>query len=304
MKRQNSPLIKVYLIRGVFYVMLLGDCAIPFALAQQNLTSPRPQLHQHQRATVGFTPSQDFGIDESLTWQNNTVHDGFDPASPLIPPLTLKWSHDFSGSGVNTISYPLIAQGLVIVTTAATGNGYGNTLVALDENTGTTVWSVDIPGTYFFANGAYDSGRVFVVNFDGLMKAFDAATGTLPGVSVFRVNTLLHRLQPLSAGLCMKAAPEKMEPFMPSMRRMEKCSGRCPWRTVTTAHRRLLKERFSFLTPARRSMLLMLQPVSNCGITQALAQTAAKEAAARRPWYMQGKCMSVTTFVTRQMALC
>jgi outer membrane protein assembly factor BamB len=111
-----------------------------------------------------------------VAWQNNANHDGLDPASPVVHPLELKWSRDLSGSGVTTISYPLIAQGLVIVTTA-TGDNYGTTLMALDEHTGGTVWSVDISGTYYFANAAYDSGKVFVVNFDGVMKAFDAATG-------------------------------------------------------------------------------------------------------------------------------
>src|ERR1700746_443259 len=170
--------INVYLIRGAFFLTLLGVCAIPFASAQQSPINPRPQLQQYQQGTVRPPPRRDLGIDQSVTWQNNTAHDGYDPASSLVTPLSLKWSHDFSGSGVSTISYPLIAQGLVIVTTA-TGNNYGNTLWALDESTGATIWSVDIPGTYFFANAAYDSGKVFVVNFDGLMKTFDAATGNL-----------------------------------------------------------------------------------------------------------------------------
>src|SRR5205814_8246031 len=82
-------------------------------------------------------------------------------------------------NGVDIISYPLIAGGMVFVTTANTNGNYGNTLWALDENTGMTIWSADLPGTYFFADAAYDSGKVFVVNFDGLMKAFDAASGTL-----------------------------------------------------------------------------------------------------------------------------
>jgi outer membrane protein assembly factor BamB len=116
--------------------------------------------------------------DKSVTWQNNPTHDGFDPASHLVTPLSLKWSRDLSASGVMSISYPLIAQGLVFVTTT-TKNNYGTTLMALDEDTGMTVWSTPISGTYYFANAAYDSGKVFVVNFDGLMKAFDAATGTL-----------------------------------------------------------------------------------------------------------------------------
>src|SRR5207237_4579972 len=64
------------------------------------------------------------------------------------------------------------------ITTAPEAN-YGNTLIALDEDTGATIWSADVGGTYFFANAAYDSGKVFVVNYDGLMKAFDAAIGTL-----------------------------------------------------------------------------------------------------------------------------
>ena len=116
--------------------------------------------------------------DESVAWQNNAVHDGFDPTSPLVPPLTLKWSRDLSGSGVRSISYPLIARGLVFITTT-TMNNYGTTLMAFNEHTGTTVWSRAISGTYFFSNAAYDSGKVFVVNFDGLLKAFDAASGTL-----------------------------------------------------------------------------------------------------------------------------
>ena len=97
----------------------------------------------------------------------------------MVPPLEMKWSRDFSSSGVDTISYPLIAGGMVFVTTANANGNYGNTLWALDENTGMTIWSVDLPGTYFFADAAYGSGKVFVVNFDGLMKAFDAGSGTL-----------------------------------------------------------------------------------------------------------------------------
>ena len=189
MKKQISPTSKVYLNRGVFYLMLLGVCAIPFALAQQSRTNLRPQLPQHQQATMGPTPRRNFGIDESVAWQNNTVHDGFDPASPLVPPLTLRWNRDLSGSGVISISYPLIAQGSVFVTTTTTANV--NTLMALDGNTGGTVWSANLNGDCCFANAAYDSGKVFVVETNGLMKAFDAASGTqlwsvsLPGQSFF-----------------------------------------------------------------------------------------------------------------------
>jgi outer membrane protein assembly factor BamB len=113
--------------------------------------------------------------DRSVTWQNNPTHDGFSPASHLVTPLTFKWSRDFSGGGGSLISYPLIAEGLVFVTIT----GQTPAIMALDEHTGGTVWSANISGTYSSASAAYDSGKIFVVNFDGLMKAFEAATGTL-----------------------------------------------------------------------------------------------------------------------------
>jgi outer membrane protein assembly factor BamB len=115
--------------------------------------------------------------DRSVTWQNNPTHDGFDPASSLVPPLRLKWTRDFTASGVQSISYPLIAQGFVFVTTETTNQN--GKLIVLNEHTGATIWSANIGGTYGVGYAAYDSGKVFVVNHDGLMKAFDAANGTL-----------------------------------------------------------------------------------------------------------------------------
>jgi outer membrane protein assembly factor BamB len=120
-----------------------------------------------------------FRKDESVAFQNNVVHDGSDPASPLVTPLTLKWRRNFSASGVSLISYPLIAQGRVFVTTTTSGPSGIEKLMALDARTGSTLWSANVNGSFGFANAAYDSGRVFVVNYDGLAKAFDAATGTL-----------------------------------------------------------------------------------------------------------------------------
>ncbi|HEX5490195.1 MAG TPA: PQQ-binding-like beta-propeller repeat protein [Candidatus Udaeobacter sp.] len=120
-----------------------------------------------------------FRKDESVAFQNNVVHDGSDPASPLVPPLTVKWRRNFSASGVRFISYPLIADGRVFVTTTTSGPSGFEKLMALDARTGSTLWSANVNGRFGFANAAYDSGRVFVVNYDGLVKAFDAATGTL-----------------------------------------------------------------------------------------------------------------------------
>jgi outer membrane protein assembly factor BamB len=135
--------------------------------------------------------------DQSVAWQNNITHDGFDSASPLAPPLTLKWQKDLSSSGVTSISYPIIAQGLVIVT--VTTSNQGESLLAFNEATGAQVWSADVSGTYGFANACYASGRVFVNNFDGLMKAFNAADGT-PLWSVSLPNQYAFTSPPTAAG--------------------------------------------------------------------------------------------------------
>ena len=128
------------------------------------------------------TPTPFPEVDQSVTWQNTIQHDGNDAVSSLTPPLAVKWRRDFGSLGITSISYPLIAQGLVIVTTTGSGgvgSDFTKSLLALNEHTGRKVWSVAITGTYGFANAAYDSGKVFIVNFDGLMQAFNAATGKL-----------------------------------------------------------------------------------------------------------------------------
>ncbi len=173
----NSVLSRHVLQNG-FYLLLFCVCASPFALAQRQAHVSRSS-GRSTASTLRPAPRRALGTDESVTWQNSTVHDGFNPASPLAPPLELKWSRDLSTSGVTSISYPLIAQAMVFVATETSNNT--NIFFALDENSGATIWSADVSGMYGagFANAAYDSGKVFVLNFDGLMKAFDAASGNL-----------------------------------------------------------------------------------------------------------------------------
>src|SRR6188472_850942 len=173
-----NSLVSRHVLQAGFCLLLFCVCASPFALAQRQAHVSRSS-GRSTASTLKPAPREGLGTDESVTWQNNPVHDGFNSASPLVPPLMLKWSRDFSANGVVIISYPLIAGGIVFVTTTSTNGNYGNTFWALDENTGMTLWSADLPGTYFFADAAYDSGKVFVVNFDGLMKAFDATSGNL-----------------------------------------------------------------------------------------------------------------------------
>jgi outer membrane protein assembly factor BamB len=52
-------------------------------------------------------------------------------------------------------------------------------LYALDQATGAVLWSKAISGTYSFSADAYDNAQIFVVNYDGLLQAFNANTGAL-----------------------------------------------------------------------------------------------------------------------------
>lgn len=114
-------------------------------------------------------------LSQSVAYQNDYAHSGFvtfgtTPTFPSSP----TWSVTLNGA----VSYPLIAGGTVFVTTAGIGTGYGTQLYALNKLTGAILWGpVDLAGTYYWSGLAYDHGKVFVVNFDGLLKSFDAATG-------------------------------------------------------------------------------------------------------------------------------
>jgi outer membrane protein assembly factor BamB len=110
--------------------------------------------------------------DIGATYQINVAHSGLQSDAALTPPLTRRWTATLSG----TPSYPLIARGKVFVTVGTAGTS-GTTLVALDQTTGNVVWSQAILGTYSFSAAAYDAGKVFVVNFDGLLRAYNADTG-------------------------------------------------------------------------------------------------------------------------------
>jgi outer membrane protein assembly factor BamB len=124
----------------------------------------------------------------AVAYQISVSHDGCSGDSTVVPPLTQRWSRDFTGP----VSYPLIADGKVFVTVVTNpGGSYGTTLYALDQATGATLWSQAITGAFWWSNAAYDAGRVFVVNYNGLLRAFDAASGApawavqLPGQGSF-----------------------------------------------------------------------------------------------------------------------
>jgi len=106
------------------------------------------------------------------------------------PPLSVRWSVNVGG----TASYPIITGGKVFVI----GGGSPSGLYALDEQTGSIIWSQATPAGYGGWVGAtYDNGVLFVVPYDvpglnsGAMFAFSADDGhqiwstTLPGQSFF-----------------------------------------------------------------------------------------------------------------------
>jgi outer membrane protein assembly factor BamB len=114
------------------------------------------------------------GSDLAVTYQVDVAHTGVQTDDQLVPPFSRRWKVTLP----STVSYPLIAGGYVYVT-VANPNSYGTALYALRQFDGSTAWSTPIPGTYNFSNAAYDAGRVFVVNYDGLLQAFDAGAGAL-----------------------------------------------------------------------------------------------------------------------------
>lgn len=120
----------------------------------------------------------------TATYQINARHDGSLVDTAVgAPPLSQKWSRDLGGS----VSYPIVAGGRVFAT-ASSPDGYGTVLYAMDASTGANAWApVELGGTYWWSALAYGGGRLYAQNSDGVLTAFDPATGakiwtvSLPG---------------------------------------------------------------------------------------------------------------------------
>ncbi len=114
------------------------------------------------------------GKTEAVTYQIDLAHTGSVSFAKFSTPLKLKWNVDLGGQ----VSYPLIAGGKVFVTAYA-GNE-STRLVALDLKTGAILWQSPIGGApNYWSGSAYDSGTVFVVDFEGGLQAFNAKTGRI-----------------------------------------------------------------------------------------------------------------------------
>src|SRR4051794_34279328 len=111
---------------------------------------------------------------DSVAYQVNPQHTGAQDADSLTPPLGIRWGWNLGGP----TSYPVIAGGKVFVTSRDLSNpSYGTTLYAFDQQTGTLAWSRSITGAYWWATSTYEAGKLFVLNEDGVLRAFDASNG-------------------------------------------------------------------------------------------------------------------------------
>ena len=136
-------------------------------------------------------------VDQSVAYQLNPAHSGYMADAGLSTPLAEAWSVTLAGA----ISYPLIVNGRVYVTTA------GKTLYALNQATGAVLWSRGVGSTYPWSGLAYEAGQVFVLNNDGIVSAVDAVSGSLNwSRAASRVPCSTQR-RPPTAGSSTSAAP-------------------------------------------------------------------------------------------------
>lgn len=115
------------------------------------------------------------GSTQATNYQNNSEHTGFAQVPNFAPPLRQKWAVNFG----QPASYPVIADGRVFVTVRKPSSTYGTKLYSLDAATGEIMWSKDLGGTYWWSALCYENGRVFALNYDGMLRAYSAWDGDL-----------------------------------------------------------------------------------------------------------------------------
>lgn len=121
--------------------------------------------------------------DDAVAYQVNAAHSGSISLQNFNTPLRRRWTVNLG----RTVSYPLIADGRVFVTVGDSNSRWdtnaGSTsekwLYALDAISGQTLWRKPIAGYYWRVNACYEAGRVFVSDDNGVLTAYDAATGNI-----------------------------------------------------------------------------------------------------------------------------
>lgn len=159
---------------------LPGDLATA-GTAELAVVNPPPGGGTATAGTVAIE-TRTSSASSSVAYQVDPAHSGYARSGGTLSfPSQAAWSVTLPDSA----SYPLIGGGKVFVLVRGSATaGYGTRLYALDLATGATAWGpVAIDGTYSWSAHAYLDGRLFVLDFDGRLRSFDAATGT-PGWSV------------------------------------------------------------------------------------------------------------------------
>lgn len=120
----------------------------------------------------------DYGDFAPSTYQTNPSLNGSVTMPGFLPPLRTKWTAQFDGY-YGYVSYALAAQHKIFVLSSTPNINYGARLSAVDPATGQTLWGpVNIAFTYYWAAMAYDNGRIFVLDNNGKLSAFEAADGS------------------------------------------------------------------------------------------------------------------------------
>jgi outer membrane protein assembly factor BamB len=113
----------------------------------------------------------------ATTYQIDANHDGSRSGTDPSPPLAERWRFKFD----DLVSYPVVEDGRVFVSVGSNGSGgSGSRVYALDASSGSLLWGpVQISGPYQRAGIAADQDALYVVDFNGLLRALDPATGAL-----------------------------------------------------------------------------------------------------------------------------
>jgi outer membrane protein assembly factor BamB len=112
---------------------------------------------------------------DSVAYQMNLAHDGAQNGTGIAPPLSRRWSVDLPGVS----SYPVIAQGRIIVATRAGASAFGPVAVrAFSSTDGSLLWGPVAVGGDRGAALALDGDRVYCVDSGGTIRALRASDGT------------------------------------------------------------------------------------------------------------------------------
>ena len=139
--------------------------------------------------------------DAAISFQVNNLHDGNDATSALRPPLRQIWAVNLEGA----VSYPLIVGNRVFVGAGAAGGQTPNRLLALDAETGSTVWGpVDLgTGGWDLFALAYNRGTGYTSQLSVVRcKRTTLIAARFVGASSSITSIILYPLPPATA-FCM-----------------------------------------------------------------------------------------------------